>query len=501
MLSFLLFAPLLLAAPGSAAPKLQKNDAGSQCAVVTVTATETVYADGPAPAAPTGNGIPLSPLAFTEKYSPQATQPAVASPGHPHGNPGPNTPPTTPQGDQPSPQTGGHPRNGYSNALYFTNWGVYGADFQPQQLPVDKINRVLYAFADIAADGEVKSSDSWSDFQKHYPTDSWNDQGNNAYGCVKQLYLLKKRNRHLKILLSIGGWTYSPKFPPVAATEAGRQRFASSAVKLVADWGFDGLDIDWEYPANANEARDYILLLAACRKALDEYAAKHAPNYHFQITIAAPAGSQHYGTMDLKGMDPYLDAWHLMAYDYAGSWDSTSGHQSNLYANGANPQSTKFSTEQAVKDYVARGIPADKIVLGLPLYGRSFEATTGLGQPYNGIGQGSLQQGVWLYRDLPRPGAKEVYDDVAKASYSYDEGKRELISYDTVSSAQAKARYLVGRGLGGAVYWEASGDKKGPESLVATVAGEMGGLDRSGENLLSYPVSAYENLRNGMPGE
>lgn len=303
----------------------------------------------------------------------------------------------------------------------------------------------------------------------------------------------------MKVLLSIGGWTYSPKFVPIAATEAGRQKFASSAVKLVQDWGFDGIDIDWEYPTNANEAQNFVLLLQACRQALDKYAAAHAKGYHFLITVAAAAGPQHYSNMDLAGMDPYIDSWHLMAYDYAGSWDSTTGHQSNILLNAKNPQSTKFNTEQAVRDYVARGIPVNKIVLGLPLYGRSFEATSGLGEPYNGIGAGSIQSGVWLYRDLPRPGAKEVYDDVAKASYSYDAGNRELISYDTVSSALNKAHYLVKKGLGGAVFWEASGDKAGGGSLVATLAKRMGKLDGT-VNLLEFPVSGFDNIRGGMPG-
>jgi chitinase len=243
-----------------------------------------------------------------------------------------------------------------------------------------------------------------------------------------------------------------------------------------------------------------VALLRTCREALDAYAAQHAPGYHFILTIAAPAGPQNYNTLAMEAMDPLLDAWHVMAYDYAGSWDTTSGHQANLYPDPANPQATKFSADRAVRDYLARGIPSHKIVLGLPLYGRAFEGTKGLGQPYTGVGQGSIQNGIWLYKDLPRPGATEMYDDVAKASYSFNAATGQLVSYDTVGSAAVKADYLVDNGLGGAVFWETAGDKNGSESLVGTVAAGMGQLETV-VNLLSYPASRYDNIREGVPGE
>ncbi|KAL7622139.1 Chitinase 4 [Parahypoxylon ruwenzoriense] len=388
----------------------------------------------------------------------------------------------------------------FQSTVYFTNWGIYGRNYQPAQLPVSQINQVLYSFANLRADGSVYASDTYSDLEKHYDGDSWNDPGTNAYGCIKQLFKLKKDNRHLKVLLSIGGWTYSSNFAGAASTDATRSTFAKSAVTLIKDWGFDGVDIDWEYPTDETQANNFVALLKAVRSELDSYSSQYANGYHFLLTAAVPAGPDNYNKLKLSDMAPLLDHFNLMAYDYAGSWDTTSGHQANLYSNSNNPVSTPFSTDSAITAYINGGVPAEKIVLGMPLYGRSFEATNGIGMPYSGIGQGSWEQGVWDYKVLPRAGASEQYDDAAGAIYSYDSGSKELISYDNVDMVNRKVAYLQGKGLGGSMFWEASGDRTDSGSLIATsfnAQGGSGSLDRT-ENLLSYPNSQYANIKNGL---
>jgi chitinase len=348
----------------------------------------------------------------------------------------------------------------------------------------------------LRADGEVFSIDTYADLEKHYPGDSWDEEGSNAYGCVKQLYLLKQQYRHLKVLLSIGGWSMSNNFPAVAAAGDSRARFAQSAVKMMGDWGFDGIDVDWEYPKDETEASNFALLLRAVREELDDYAEQHAPEHHLTLSIAAPAGSSHYGKLDLATLSGIVDFFNLMAYDFAGSWDTISGHQSNLKSTDG----TQFSGSQALADYLAAGVPASKLVLGMPLYGRSFENTDGIGHPFSGVGDGSWENGVWDFKALPRPGATETFDPDLVAAYSYDAVERELVSYDTEQVVREKVAYAKDLGIAGTMFWEASGDRSDEQSLVRTSFTALGSIDMS-SNLLSYPNSRYKNIAGGMSAE
>lgn len=344
----------------------------------------------------------------------------------------------------------------------------------------------MYAFADNRQDGEVILTDKWSDIEKHWEGDSWQDTGNNVYGNLKQLFLLKKANRNLKILLSIGGWTYTntnKHLDQPACTEEGRKKLAASCVTLIKDLGFDGIDIDWEYPQDTNQGEQMYLLLREIRKAMDDYADHLERSHpspegkpHFVLSIAAPAGKSNYQNIPLDKVASVLDFINLMGYDYSGAWDKAAGHQANLYRDDAHPDATPFNTDGVIKDYVAAGVPSDKIVLGMPLYGRAFQNTDGPGKPYQGVGEGNWENGIWDYKNLPLNGSEVFYDSLVGASYSYDKNTRTMISYgkppifcslslrltrstDTPEMARAKATWVIQRGLGGAMWWELNGDR------------------------------------------
>jgi chitinase len=405
---------------------------------------------------------------------------------------------------------------------------IYARKYFPQQIPASQLTHLLYAFADTKPDGTIFLTDTWADTDIHYAGDSWSDSGKNVYGAMKQLGLLKQKNRNLKVLLSIGGWTYTntnKHMDPVGATDTARQTFAKSCVDLISMYGFDGIDVDWEYPQTAEQGSQFLELLKVVRRALDALASQlvrnstSSPTPQFLLSIAAPAGETNYKHLPLKDMVPVLDMINLMAYDYAGSWDNTTGHASNLYHSKSNPTSTPYNTDDALKHYL-QSVPPHKLNLGMPLYGRAFTSTSGLGQPYNGVGKGSWEAGVYDAKDMPLNDVAVLLDKEAGATYSFDNATGMLVSFDSPSMARTKAEYIAKHGLGGAMWWEVSGDGVGNASLIATVSclfrwetgfketnaeqvvDRLGGTDGKGmessSNWLRYPGSPYDNLKSGF---
>lgn len=364
------------------------------------------------------------------------------------------------------------------------------------QVPARSLTHLLYCFANIKTDtGEVFLTDAWADEQIHYDGDSWDEPGSNLYGNLKAFYRLKQQHRHLKVLLSIGGWTFSSSFAPVAGDGDKRATFVASATKLVADYGLDGLDIDWEYPQDSQQAGDYVSLLRVLRGSLDSLCNEiGAYPGALQLTIAAPCGIEQASKLDIAEMDRYLNFWNLMAYDLAGSWDSRAGHQAPLFK--SHPGAP--CVDEAVELYRSCGVPSYKLVLGMPLYGRAFEETNGPGHPFKGVGQGSWENGIWDYKALPLAGAQEHYDRQLVAASCYDAQRKVFVTYESTDSARAKSHYIRQKGLLGAMWWELSGDDASGRSLVILVAHEIGGagagLDGS-TNHLRYPTSKWSNLR------
>ncbi len=202
-----------------------------------------------------------------------------------------------------------------------------------------------------------------------------------------------------------------------------------------------------------------------------------------------------------------LTPFSMAKADVAGSWDKVANHQANVFGG-------PISASQAVQWFISKGVPCHKIILGIPLYGRSFLNTGGPGTPFSGLGQGSWESGVYDYRALPLPGSHILRDERALASWSYDYGTKEMISFDDEVVGRWKGEYIAREGLGGNMFWELSGDKGGApregmegghgkevqpgRSLVRVVKEAMGELDTA-PNWLRYEGSKFENLRNGMP--
>ena len=316
------------------------------------------------------------------------------------------------------------------------------------------------------------SVDPFADFEKRYPGDSADgDEDFQSYGCVRQFLELKRIHRHLKVVLAIGGpgEFVAANFADLSASSTGRLNFVESSLALIKDCGFDGLNIHWEWPSSVSESSNYASLLGELRRALDEFATRQGSK-PLSLSIACPVRTEQYKVMNLQELDRHLDFWNLLAYDYAAeSISEVTAHQANVFT-GRDSLTTPYNPAQAVSDLLDHEVEPEKIILGCPLYGRGFANTDGLGKSFSGSPVGDFDEGIRDYKSLPLPGADVKLDPTANAAYTYDGEKKELFSYDNPASLAMKSVFIQSQQLGGAAFWEASGDRQGEGSLTTLVS-------------------------------
>jgi chitinase len=321
---------------------------------------------------------------------------------------------------------------------------------QPGQIDARALTRINYAFANIA-DGRMVTGFA-------------GDPQNFAL-----LASLKQQNPDLTVLVSVGGWLWSNNFSDVALTPQSRTLFIQSVMDFLAQYQLDGLDIDWEYPGmpgaghpfRSVDKQNFTFLLKELRARFSAETAK--TRRHLYLTFAAGASDEFLANTEMEKAQRYVDTVNLMAYDYyeAGS-DMVTGNHAPLFTNPGDPK--KISAADSVKAFEKAGVPAAKIVLGVPFYGRMWgqvpNTNHGLFQPGKPVPHAYAPYSAIVSTMLDH-GYVRFWDEKASVPYLYNEEKQVFVSYEDPQSIAAKCEYVVAHHLGGVMFWEYSNDPSG----------------------------------------
>ncbi len=430
--------------------------------------------------------------------------------------------------------------SGYAKVGYFVQWGIYGRQYFVKNLETSgaaaKLTHLLYAFENIdpvnltCLSGVTKGTtanpqdpnqgdgagDAEADYSRPFSAaqsvDGVADTGwESLRGNFNQLKKLKAKHPNLKVLVSLGGWTYSKYFSDVAATDASRKKFVSSCVDTwlkgnIASYGgaggpgtaagiFDGIDLDWEWPASAdghpgnhwspNDKDNLTALMAEFRTQMDAYGATTGKRYQLHAFTPADPNKVASG-WDLSKVFNYLDVANVQGYDFHGSgsdnsWEpNRTGHQGNLYADADDPYPFHFSAEAAINAYTNAGVDPRRLTLGLAFYGRGWQGVAAGGkngewQSATGAapGQFAEEAGTRGYANLLAsvPNCTVYHDTAAVATSCYTGNGGQWWTFDDAWSIGLKTTWLKQRGLLGVMAWEMSGDTGGLMNAVSAGLG------------------------------
>jgi len=326
--------------------------------------------------------------------------------------------------------------------------GGYRGLVDVSKISANKITHINYAFVDVK-DGKA--------FLTNEATDTVN---------FRTLNELKQQNPDLKILISVGGWTWSRNFSDAVLTTEGQKVFAKSAVEIMDKYNLDGVDIDWEYPAipgddgnvyRPEDKQTYTLMFAAIRSELD--ALEKSTDKKYLLTTAVGGFQQFIDNTEMDKAQQYLDYVNIMTYDSQSG--DTAIHHTNLYLSES--YQNRSAANIAIDGFIKAGVPVEKLVMGIAFYGRIYQlkkgGSKGLGDPVDKQIQG---KGYTYIKDslINKNEYYRYWDNPAQAPYLYNFYKGIFVTYDDEESVQAKCKYVKDNGMGGVMFWEYSSDPK-----------------------------------------
>lgn len=366
---------------------------------------------------------------------------------------------------------------GFVAGIYYTNWSPYEprSHYLPE-INTDQVSHIYYAFFLVDPNtGKLKSSDTWSDFEK--PITHYKSNLTGGIGTLFQMKIdqFKIKQQSFKSIMSVGGWSNREAFSVMVHSKQKMNSFIQSCVDTMFEYGFDGIDLDWEFPEDDGvEPIQYYKMVKGLRFQLDQLETvifgKSTRKFH--LSVATPAFEEKLKILPIDKMDKYVDLWNMMTYDYYGEWSKYTGIHCNLYGSQTNKnEDTGLNGDASINYMISQyGISPRKLVLGMVLYGRSFtnvevQLSTKdtlpqcIGQRFSGVGGASNDEpGMWPYNRLPLPNSQEVYVPQLGAAFCYNPQTKTMVGYDNIKSVQQKTTYIKDLKLAGTFWWESSGN-------------------------------------------
>ncbi len=261
-----------------------------------------------------------------------------------------------------------------------------------------------------------------------------------------------------KVIISIGGWGQCDGFPPMAASAAKRKSFIDHVIAFMQEHGYDGIDLDWEYPSGTAQRNNFTLLAQEFRTAFDAA----DPSWTISFVVQSDPVSEN--SFNYAALRSFIDWIGCMTYDMHGPWTNHAGQNSPLFAPANEPEG---SIDTAVSYLLGLGIPGEKVLIGIPFYGRQFAANRLYGPATGGesITYAKLMASI-------QPDWTRYWDELSKVPYFQDAARTLLITYDDTVSVRHKCDYVLANHLGGVVIWALGQDDLGNAQPLCQTIGD-----------------------------